>query len=97
LGAILAARWGQIGWFCLAILIVLACKEVLSLTVVAMGIWLLVFEKKHWCGAIAIFAGISWFLISTQVIREHPLLEDLQNLGSIRTDKIVCIPNYEPG
>ena len=68
LGAILAARWGQIGWFCLAILIVLACKAVLSLTVVAMGVWLLVFEKKRWCGAIAIFAGVSWFLMSTQVI-----------------------------
>jgi uncharacterized membrane protein len=68
LGAILAAQLGQIGWFCGAILIVLACKEVLSLTVVAMGVWLLTCEKKRWCGAIAIFAGISWFLISTQVI-----------------------------
>ena len=45
LGAILAAQLGQIGWFCLAILIVLACKEVLSLTVVAMGVWLLICEK----------------------------------------------------
>ena len=68
LGAILAAQLGQIGWFCWAILIVLACKEALSLTVVAMGVWLLICEKKRWCGAIAIFAGIIWFLISTQVI-----------------------------
>lgn len=68
LGAILAAQLGQIGWFCWAILIVLACKAVLSLTVVAMGVWLLICEKRRWCGAIAIFAGISWFLISTQVI-----------------------------
>lgn len=68
LGAILAAQLGQLGWFCLAILMVLACKEVLSLTVVAMGFWLLIFEKKRWCGSLAIFAGISWFLISTQVI-----------------------------
>ncbi|WP_009632874.1 DUF2079 domain-containing protein [Synechocystis sp. PCC 7509] len=68
LAAILAAQLGKIGWFCLAILIVLSCKAVLSLTVAAMGFWLLIFEKKRWCGAIAIFAGISWFLISTQVI-----------------------------
>ncbi|MBW4663908.1 MAG: DUF2079 domain-containing protein [Chroococcus sp. CMT-3BRIN-NPC107] len=68
LGAILAAQLGQVGWFCLAILIVLSCKAVLSLTVVAMGFWLLIFEKKRWCGAIAIFAGINWFLVSTQVI-----------------------------
>ncbi len=68
LGAILAAQLGQIGWFCLAILIVLACKAVLSLTVAAMGVWLLIFEKKRWCGALAIFAGTSWFLISIQVI-----------------------------
>lgn len=68
LGAILAAQLRQVGWFCFAILIVLACKEVLSLTVVAMGFWLLIFEKKRWCGSLAVFAGISWFLVSTKVI-----------------------------
>lgn len=68
LGAILAAQLGQTGWFCVAILIVLSCKAVLSLTVAAMGVWLLIFEKKRWCGALAIIAGVGWFLISTQVI-----------------------------
>lgn len=68
LAAILAAQLGKFGWFCLSIVIVLACKAVLSLTVAAMGVWLLIFEKKRWCGAVAIFAGISWFLISSQVI-----------------------------
>ncbi|GAC1496098.1 MAG: DUF2079 domain-containing protein [Chamaesiphon sp.] len=68
LGAILAARLGQIGWFCLSIIFILGCKDVLSLTVVAMGIWLLVFEKKRLYGVIAIFAGVAWFLIATQVI-----------------------------
>jgi uncharacterized membrane protein len=33
-----------------------------------MGVWLLVFEKRRMCGAIAIVAGIAWFLIATQVI-----------------------------
>ncbi len=68
LGAILAAQLGQIGWFCVAILIVLSCKAVLSLTVAAMRVWLLIFEKKRWCGALAVIAGVGWFLISTQVI-----------------------------
>lgn len=68
LWAILAARLGQIGWFCLAIAIVMACKEVLSLTVVAMGFWLLVCERKRLYGAIALLTGVAWFIISTQAI-----------------------------
>ncbi len=68
LWAILAARLGQTGWFCLAIIITLACKEVLALNVAAMGVWLLIFEKKRLCGAIALVAGVAWFIISTQVI-----------------------------
>jgi len=47
IGAVLAARLGRVGWFSLAILFVLGCKDVLSLTVAAVGFWLLVFEKKH--------------------------------------------------
>ncbi len=68
LGAILAVRLGKTAWFCCAIIFVLGCKNALSLTVAAMGIWLLVFEKKRLCGSIAIVAGVAWFLISTQVI-----------------------------
>ncbi|MBW4637860.1 MAG: DUF2079 domain-containing protein [Gloeocapsa sp. UFS-A4-WI-NPMV-4B04] len=65
LGAILAARIGKIGWFCLAIITVLACKAVLALTVAAMGVWLLIYEKKRLYGAIALFNGIAWFIIAT--------------------------------
>lgn len=68
LAAVLAARSGQVGWFCLSIFIVLGCKAVLSLTVAAMGVWLLFFEKRRLSGAIALCAGVSWFLIATQVI-----------------------------
>ncbi len=68
LWAILSARLGQPGWFCLAIIIVLACKEVLALSVAAMGVWLLIFEKKRLCGVIALFTGVTWFVITTQVI-----------------------------
>ncbi len=68
LWAILSARLGQLGRFCLAIMIVLACKEVLSLTVAAMGLWLLIFDKKRLYGTIALFTGVAWFIITTQVI-----------------------------
>jgi uncharacterized membrane protein len=68
LGAILAARLGQIAWFCLSIIFILGCRDALSLTVAAMGFWLLVFEKKRLCGAIALAAGVAWFLIATQLV-----------------------------
>jgi uncharacterized membrane protein len=66
--AILAARRGKTGWFCLSILLVCGCKAVLSLTVAAMGIWLLIFEKRRLYGAIAIVTGIAWFMVATKGI-----------------------------
>jgi uncharacterized membrane protein len=68
LGAVLAARLDKILWFCCAIVFILGCKAALSLTVASMGVWLLVFEKKRLCGTLAIVAGVSWFLIATQLI-----------------------------
>lgn len=68
LTAVLAARTKKIVWFCISVLIVLGCKAVLSLTVVAMGIWLLLFEKRRLYGVIAIISGISWFLIANKII-----------------------------
>lgn len=68
LAAVLAARVGAVGWFCFWIILVLSCKAVLALTVAAMGLWLLVFEKRRLCGAIALFSGIAWFIIATGVI-----------------------------
>lgn len=68
LGVVLAARLGQLAWFCIGTLFILGCKAALSLTVAAMGLWLLVFEKRRFCGIFALIVGISWFLIATQVI-----------------------------
>ena len=68
LAAILAARLNKTLWFCAAIVLVLSCKAVLSLTVAAMGLWLLCFEKKRNCGFIALFLGAGWFLIATQAV-----------------------------
>lgn len=68
LAAVLAARLNQIAWFCLEIFLILGCKAVLSFTVAAMGVWVLLFEKRRLHGAIALGAGVAWFLISTQLI-----------------------------
>ncbi len=66
LAAILAARLKHIFWFCFAVIWVLGCKAVLSLTVAAMGFWLLTFERRKFCGLIALFLGIFWFIFVTQ-------------------------------
>lgn len=67
LGAVLAARLDRTRWFCLSIVLTLACKAVLSLTVAALG-WLLVFEKKRRYGAIALISGITWFVVATKIV-----------------------------
>ncbi len=68
LTAVLAARTRKTAWFCVSVLVVLGCKAVLSLTVVAMGVWLLFFEQRRLYGAIAIFSGVAWFMIANEII-----------------------------
>ncbi len=68
LAAILAARLNKLVWFCTAILLVLSCKAVLSITVTAIGFWLFFVEKKQRFGAIALLLGVAWFLIASQKI-----------------------------
>ena len=89
LAAILAARLNKTLWFCAAIVLVLMCKAVLSLTVAAMGLWLLCFDKKRHCGLIALFLGAGWFLVATQAVipyfnqgREHAGIGRYQYLGN---------------
>ena len=89
LAAILAARLNKTLWFCVAIVLVLSCKAVLSLTVAAMGLWLLCFDKKRNCGLIALFLGAGWFLVATQAVipyfnqgREHAGIGRYQYLGN---------------
>ncbi len=89
LAAILAARLNQTLWFCAAILLILSCKAVLSLTVLMMGVWLFFFEKTRKCGLIAIFIGAAWFLIATQAIvpyfnqgKQHAGVGRYQYLGN---------------
>ncbi|MCC5638904.1 DUF2079 domain-containing protein [Nostoc sp. CHAB 5844] len=67
LGAVLAVRNQQLGWFCLSILSVLGCKAVLALTVIGLGVWLLLFERRLY-GAIAIMSGVVWYAIANKII-----------------------------
>lgn len=60
-------RWG-LGWFTAAVLFVLGCKAVLSLTVVAMGVWLWGFEKRRRYGMVALGLGLVWFVVSTKLV-----------------------------
>ncbi|AFY36927.1 Protein of unknown function DUF2079, membrane [[Leptolyngbya] sp. PCC 7376] len=66
--AILAARRQQLWLFLGCLVFILGCKAVLSLTVLGLGIWLLLVERKNLYGAIAISLGVAWFIFSTQWI-----------------------------
>jgi uncharacterized membrane protein len=68
LAAVWMARRNSLGGFAITIALVLSCKAVLSLTVAAMGVWLFFGQKQRLCGAIALFAGLTWFFIATQII-----------------------------
>lgn len=68
LWSILEAKNNKFWRFLLAVIIILSCKAVLSLTVAAMGLWLFIFERKRLCGSVALGLGVFWFLITTQVI-----------------------------
>ncbi|UNU21244.1 DUF2079 domain-containing protein [Microcoleus vaginatus PCC 9802] len=81
LAAILAARLNQTLWFCAAIVLVLICKDMLSLTVAGMGLWLLCFDKKRNCGLIALFLGAGWFLVATQAVIPYFNPRELAGIG----------------
>jgi uncharacterized membrane protein len=69
--AIYTARMKQFKRFILAILIILSCKAVLTLTVAVMGFWLIIWEKRQVEGFIALVSGIAWFIITTKIIIPH--------------------------
>ncbi len=66
--AVWCARASRFWYFCLSVVVVLMCKAVLALTVVGMGVWLLLFEKRRSTGAFAIITGVVWFIIASKVI-----------------------------
>ncbi len=79
--AVLCIRSGKLWGFLLCLSGILGCKAVLSLNVVALGVWLLIWEsrriEKRWqqrcqVGAgIAITAGLFWFGLATFWIIPH--------------------------
>ena len=79
--AILAARRDKVGWFAIIIAFMLGCRAALSLTAIGMGFWLLICEKRRWCGAIALLAGIIWLIVSTQIIIPQFRPEGVEALG----------------
>ncbi|BAQ64932.1 DUF2079 domain-containing protein [Geminocystis sp. NIES-3709] len=66
--AILAVRLNKIIWFVISIILILGCKAVLALNITMMGIWLIFFYRQKTYGIIALFSGIFWFIIATQLI-----------------------------
>lgn len=66
--AILAVRLNKIYWFIASIIFILGCKAVLALNIIMMGLWLIIFKQKKAYGMIAIFSGIFWFIMATQLI-----------------------------
>ena len=65
---VLAARSRHIGAFCIALLITLGCKDALSLTVAAIGLWMIFFETRKKYGFLSFSAGIAWFFIASKVV-----------------------------
>jgi uncharacterized membrane protein len=68
LWSVLWARQRKVLYFCLAVAMILICKAVFAITVIAMGIWLFLFERRPVIGGMAVFSGIVWFIIATQII-----------------------------
>jgi len=66
--ALLAVKLDKLIWFIISIIFILGCKAVLALNIVMMGIWLIIFNRKKTYGIIAIFSGVFWFIIATQLI-----------------------------
>ena len=60
LWAVLAAKRKSVGQLAIAIILVLSCKEAMSLTVVGLGLWL-VFLGRRFYGLGCIVAGLAWF------------------------------------
>lgn len=66
--ALLSVKLDKIYGFIGSIIFILGCKAVLALNIVMMGIWLIWFQGKKTYGSIAIFSGVFWFIIATQLI-----------------------------
>ena len=71
LGAVLAARRGNLLAVTALVVISLACKEIIGLTVVALGLWLFIGERRRAAGTVAATLGLGWFLVATFWVIPH--------------------------
>ncbi len=71
LTAIWAARGRRLVGFTVCTFFCLGCRDALSITIAAMGIWLILLEKRRVYGAIALVLGVAWLLIATQWLIPH--------------------------
>ena len=69
--AILTAKSNKFNWFMICIVLILGCKAVLALNIIALGIWLVLSQKQKKFGLFAIIIGLAWFIIATQLIIPH--------------------------
>jgi uncharacterized membrane protein len=68
LWAVLAVREDRKLLFTCCVIVTLMCKEIIALTIVAMGLWLLLTEKRRFYGVFAVLAGLVWFVIAVKVL-----------------------------
>ncbi|TVQ10573.1 MAG: DUF2079 domain-containing protein [Leptolyngbya sp. DLM2.Bin27] len=86
--AVLAARGERPLGFAIATTLILGCRASLSLLLITMGLWLVIFECRRWYGVYAIAIGSTWFLIVTQLLIPffkpdgHHALSHYGSLGS---------------
>ncbi len=55
----------------LFIILALGCKENISLHVLFLGIWTLIFTKERWMGIITILLGLAWFEVIVGFLIPH--------------------------
>jgi len=68
LGAIWLGRANRPIALALLLVWVMGCKAVLSITVAAMGAWLLLLDRKRWPGLVALGMGVGWFVVVNQAV-----------------------------
>ena len=54
-----------------AVLVILSCKEILSLTVIALGVWLFWVVGQRLYGVFVVTVGAGWFLFATYYLIPH--------------------------
>ena len=64
LWAVLAAVKKSSNQLAIAIILVLSCKEAMSLTVIGLGLWLAIWQQRLIYGLSCIVAGVVWFIFA---------------------------------